>query len=273
MREGTIAFVSPHCLVDFANGAATATYDGLKLLAAQGFHCTAFCGTRLDVVNDGLVQESLFRRGVGYEVRNAKIGMYDARLISLVEQNVPVTLFENVSTRGRWITPEEAKAFLAACDVFLRQNKPDTVVTYGGDPVSIAVQRLAKRHGAKVVFWLHNFGYADRAALDAADAVIVPSEFSRRYYQEKLGLHCQVLPNVVHWNEADVARGAGCQPAGNTADWQAIENTADWQSAPRYVTFINPQPIKGVYVFARIARELAARGRTFRCWWRGPQPQ
>ena len=27
----------------------------------------------------------------------------------------------------------------------------------------------------------------------------------------------------------------------------------------RYVTFINPQPIKGVYMFARIARELAAR--------------
>jgi hypothetical protein len=30
-----IAFVSPHCLVDFTNGAATATRDGLKLLAAQ----------------------------------------------------------------------------------------------------------------------------------------------------------------------------------------------------------------------------------------------
>ena len=55
-----IAFVSPHCLVDFTNGAATATRDGLKLLAAQGFHCMAFCGTRLDEPGEGLIQEQLF---------------------------------------------------------------------------------------------------------------------------------------------------------------------------------------------------------------------
>ena len=35
-RRPKIAFVSPHCLVDFTNGAATATRDGLKLLAKQG---------------------------------------------------------------------------------------------------------------------------------------------------------------------------------------------------------------------------------------------
>ena len=36
-----------------------------------------------------------------------------------------------------------------------------------------------------------------------------------------------------------------------------------------YVTFINPQEIKGVYVFARIARELArGGGRIFHCWSR-----
>ena len=56
------------------------------------------------------------------------------------------------------------KAFLTACDIFL-QNRPDIVVTYGGDPVSIAVQQLAKRQGAKVVFWLHNFGYSDRTGV------------------------------------------------------------------------------------------------------------
>ena len=47
-RRPKIAFVSPHCLVDFTNGAVTATRDGLKLLASQGFECLAFCGTRLD---------------------------------------------------------------------------------------------------------------------------------------------------------------------------------------------------------------------------------
>ncbi len=69
-----IAFVSPHCLVDFTNGAATATRDGLKLLAAQGFKCMAFCGTRLDEPREGLIQEQLFRRKIDYEVRKVLLG-------------------------------------------------------------------------------------------------------------------------------------------------------------------------------------------------------
>jgi hypothetical protein len=68
-----IAFVSPHCILDFTNGAATATLDGLRVLAEQGFECQAFCRTRLDDVQEGLLQESLFRRGVRYEVRKVKI--------------------------------------------------------------------------------------------------------------------------------------------------------------------------------------------------------
>ena len=77
------------------------------------------------------------------------------------------------------------------------------MITYGGDPVSIAVQHLAKRHGAKVVFWLHNFAYPGREPFAAADRVIVGSEFSKRYYCEKLGLDCHVLPYIVHWKEAE----------------------------------------------------------------------
>ena len=72
-RPPRIAFVSPHCLVDFTNGAATATRDGLKLLSAQGFECMAFCGTRLDEAGEGLIQEQLFRRKIRYVVRKARI--------------------------------------------------------------------------------------------------------------------------------------------------------------------------------------------------------
>jgi glycosyltransferase involved in cell wall biosynthesis len=261
-----IAYVSPHCLLDFTNGAATATRDGLKLLAGQGFQCLAFCGTRLDEPGEGLIQEQLFRRKIDYEVRRVKIGReqgagsgeqdasrqtfdsssliahgssltaYDARLLFVSEGGVSVTMFENGSTRGGWFGSEEVKAFLTGCELFLRKNRPDVVVTYGGDRVSLAVQRLAKQSGAKVIFWLHNFAYADRTAFAFAGQVIVPSEFSRAFYRERLGLECHVLPNLVHWQEAQVSN-----------------------RNPRYVTFINPQEIKGVYVFARIARELARR--------------
>ncbi len=223
---------------------------------------------------------------------------------------VPITLFENGSTRGGWFGPKEVKAFLAACDLFLRKNRPDIVVTYGGDPVSIAVQRLVKRLRAEekrdekgtvppgtkgtvpfllgqksgqspksgqapvLVFWLHNFAYHDRAAFALVDYVVVPSEFSRRYYREKLGLECQVLPNVVHWAEAEQRSEVGRQRSevgrrrsdARIDDRNIIDRKMNGvapapcpQPTASYVTFINPQEIKGVYVFARIARELARR--------------
>ena len=67
----------------------------------------------------------------------------------------------------------------------------------------------------------------------------MPTEFAQRYYREKLGLECEVLPLVV--DPERVSCGAGFQPAGNSADWK---------SAPRFVTFVNPEPRKGVHVFA-----------------------
>ncbi len=149
------------------------------------------------------------------------------------------------------------------------------VWTYGGDPVALAVQQMAKRNGAKIVFWLYNFAYTDRAAFALADYIIVPSEFSRQYYREKLGLECRVLPLIVHWEEAEVkGREQGARsgeqamanrphpnplPKGEETDCAHLNPAPARGETRRYITFINPQETKGVYVFARIARELAKR--------------
>jgi glycosyltransferase involved in cell wall biosynthesis len=231
-----IAFISPHCLVDFTNGAAIATRDGLTALAGQGFECMVFCGTRLDTAEEGSVEESLARQRIAYTVRPTEIGRYQGFMFFTSHGKVPVVIFKNASTRGNWFNVEEANAFLAACDVFLAQNRPDVVWTYGGDPASLAVQRLAKRLDIPVLFALHNFGYVNAEAFKMVDYVAVPSEFSRRYHWEKLGLACQVLPNIVNA--------------------QRVESP---QREPRYLTFVNPEANKGVYVFARIAAELARR--------------
>ena len=202
---GKIAFVSPQCVLDFTNGAATATRDGLRLLLDQGFQCRAFCGTRSDEPQEGLLQECLFRRGVRYEVRKAKIGPYDGRLLFTVDGNLPVTVFENASTGGGWLNVQEAAAFLTGYEIFLRRNRPDLVWTYGGDPASIAVQSVAKRLQIPILFVLRNFSYAGREPFELVDCVTVPSEFSRAYYKETLGLSCRVLPNIVNGKAANVS--------------------------------------------------------------------
>jgi glycosyltransferase involved in cell wall biosynthesis len=98
------------------------------------------------------------------------------------------------------------------------------------------MMRRARARGIAVVFHLHNFGYNSARAFDDVKAIIVPSEYSRRFHASRLGLGGTVIPNPIRLD-------------------QVVAEHPD----PKYVTFINPQPEKGVTVFARIAIELGAR--------------
>ena len=108
-----IAFVSPHCVIDFSNGAATATLAGLALLARSGFDCQAFCNSHMDAAEEVPVEAFLAQRTVRHVARNAKSGAYRGRMIFTTHETVPVTLFHSASTRGGWTNAAEVAAFLA----------------------------------------------------------------------------------------------------------------------------------------------------------------
>ena len=241
-----IAFVSPHCLLDFTNGAATATLDALSLLARSGFECQAFCSTHIDAWEEVLVEEILAQRGVPYQVRNAQIGQYKGRMIFTSHGAVRVTFFNSASTRSGWIDEQEVAAFLTGCEIFLARNRPDAVLTYGGDAVAIAVQRVVKHFGIPIVFGLHNFSYHNLSPFRLVDRIFVPTEFARRHYRDTLGLDCQVLPLVMAAERVRVA----CGPNGPHPNPLP-------QGEGSFVTFVNPEPRKGVHVFARIAEVLS----------------
>jgi glycosyltransferase involved in cell wall biosynthesis len=231
-----IVFASPHSLIDFYNGAAIASAHALQLLKKQGFDCEVFCGSRLDAPGESLVEELLANQQYPYEVRRAKIADYEARMIFTRQGDVPITLFGSASTQGDWLDEAEVTAFLQAFSIFLDKNRPDAVLTYGGDPISMTMIDLAKNRDIPVVFLLHNCEYAIPDPFRAVDYVAVPSEFCHEFYWHKFGLACHRLPNVV--------------------DWQRVEAA---ERNPQYVTFVNPHPTKGLFVFARIAAELARR--------------
>jgi len=243
-----IAFVSPHCVLDFTNGAATATLDALTLLARSGFECQAFCNSRIDAWEEVLMEEILAQRGIPYHVRNAQIGPHRGRMIFTTHDNVAVTLFNSASTRGGWLNSEEIAAFLASCEIFLKKNRPDLVWTYGGDPVSLAVQKLAKRLDIPILFALHNFAYRDTRAFEMVDYVIVPTEFCRQFYWDTIGLAAMYLPLVVDPERVLVS---------GTLRVPMADGTRSVPDTNRYVTFVNPEPRKGIHFFARIADALS----------------
>jgi glycosyltransferase involved in cell wall biosynthesis len=182
------------------------------------------------------VEEVLAQRPTGCLVRNAAIGPYQGRLIFTAHGQVPVTLFNSASTRGRWSSAEEICAFIAGSEIFLRRNRPDLVWTYGGDPVSVLLHQLARGLGIPLLFALHNFAYRDPSLFAPTDHAMVPTEFAQRFYRETIGLRCRVLPLVLDAGRVRVDK-----------------------LSPQYLTFVNPEPRKGVHVFARIVAVLARR--------------
>jgi glycosyltransferase involved in cell wall biosynthesis len=206
-------------------------------LTARGWACGVFTGPNLDDPRAAPVGERL--RGEGVRVDRGRFGALEYALLSSARDGYPVTVFApDPPAARRPPTPEEARAFAGALERVVRTFRPAVVLTYGGDPASRAVLPVGRSAGARVVLWLHNLAYRDAGFFRGYDAVVVPSEFARSHYQTRSGTECVALPPVL-------------DPDRTTAD-----------PAPdpvRYATYVNPEPAKGVYWFARIADVLGRR--------------
>lgn len=230
-----IVFASPCSIIDPSSGAAIATNDALQLLARNGFRCQAFGTTRFDFREEICTQQLLAEMGLPYEVRTTMIGTEPATMVFARNQAVPVTLLRSRSTQAG-PNGRERIAFLQAYEAFLAKNQPDAIVTYGANPTAMGIINLSRRRDIPIVFALKNLAYHDASVFFKVDYVFVPSAFSQRYYSRLLGLDCTVLPNVI--------------------DPQRV-TVRDWR--PQYLTFVNPQVAKGLFVFAGIAEQIARR--------------
>src|ERR1035441_2337232 len=233
-----LLFASIHSYLDPSSGAALATRELLELLAARGWDCRALtCGV-LDYQNETPLEDVL----AAIERPTARVGAAlsrggEAEVFDLELNGVRVTLLPTAYSRAeRAPSPREAGLFLDLADQVLERFRPEVLLTYGGHPASRELMHRARAKGAAVVFHLHNFGYNDRRGFEDVDAVIFPSEYSRRFYARRTGLEGTVISDPIRLDRIIAER-----------------------PEPRYVTFINPQPDKGAAVFARIAIELGRR--------------
>jgi len=233
-----VLFASYHCYHDPTSGAAVCTRDLFAVLSARGWACSAFTGPHLDDRMAPPIAIALRDRPGTRVERGMAAGTRFAVYTQDGPGGFPVSVFATDPPVAAQVpSASDAAAFAALLAGRVADFRPDVVLTYGGDAASVAVRAVAKAAGAKVVFWLHNFGYKDKAAFAGCDAVVVPSEFSRNHYREKVGIECVVLPPVIDPNRVLTDR-----PDGG-----------------KFVTFVNPEPGKGVFWFARLAEVL---GRT-----------
>lgn len=231
---GRILFTSYHFLLDPSSGAAISAREMLQMLAAEAWTVRAFTGPILDFEREESVAQVLADRRLRVRTDRGRVGDTRFCVLRFRDAHFPVAVYLPGGATDR-LSREAGSVYLHLLRKALDSWRPDVVITYGGDWLGTHVLNLARSRGAKTVFWLRNFAYQEAGLFALVDMTIVPSKCSHDHYREALGIDSVVLPSPIDWDRVL------CTPS-----------TTD-----RYVTFVNPQPHKGVFVFARIAQQLS----------------
>jgi glycosyltransferase involved in cell wall biosynthesis len=232
-----LLFCSYHGYWDPSSGAALCARELLELLAAREWACRVFCGPHLDFEHTPGLGRLLAGNAIGFVERRSSVKGLPVSIFEFRHRGVGVQIYDNPFSRPfRPPTREEGLCFLALYERVLDLVRPDVVLTYGGDWVCQEVMARAKRRGIAVVFGLYNFAYHSADIFRHVDAVWVLSRFAEEHYRRTLGIDSTPMPGPLSWERVRCGR-----------------------VRTRFVTFVNPQPTKGVFVFARIAAKLARR--------------
>jgi len=226
---------------DTASGAARSMRTIVEWLAAAGHECRVLCTARFDARPPDSLDGHLSSLGVRAEAAAAPRRLIRsgsaARPVRSFELNgIPVTM---VFTRHNdWQRPDrdETEQLVNLCRRILRDFQPQVVLSYGPHAAVQEMLRLARRHGARTVFSVRNYGYEDRRWFAHADSVLACSPFLARYYAARAGIQCTGIPSPIRWSDVLAP-----------------------EESRTFVTFVNPSLEKGAALFARLADMLGSR--------------
>jgi FkbM family methyltransferase len=163
------------------------------------------------------------------------------RVLNFDRDGIEHHLFYTQSSYGRDMTQEEAKVFYKQAKKVLEEVQPDVVLTYGSSQLSRALIREARKNCKTLIFYLANPSYEDPELFQAVDQVLVPSNFQREYYQERLGIQSHVLRTLL-------------PESSQIGPEDTLASQCPERRRLGFVTMINPSLPKGATLFARLVR-------------------
>jgi glycosyltransferase involved in cell wall biosynthesis len=228
-----VVFVSPFNLLDPSSGAAQSMRTMLEQLALRGVLCHAVTACCFDVPPGAALPQFLQAKGL---LPNAQASAVSVPIWKGNANGVSYHVMQTPNQLRNQLTAVEEMLFRDELRVWLAENRPDVVLTFGGLLLDVEIHRCARAAGAIVAFYLANPSYGRHETFTHVDTILTNSAATAEHYARKLSLHCH---NV-----------------GTFVDTAPIVAT---QRDPQFVTFINPLPEKGVTLFlmlvARAARE------------------
>lgn len=224
----TILFVSEACLLDRKSGAAQSVRAILAALADAGHECHAVTMSVFDGEADYPLPEQI--------AEGCAIGGTATFQDGAVQHRV----YRSASTQIGRVRPWELIPFQKLAVEELGRLKPDLVLTYCSQALW-PVLNIAQLQGARTVFYVGTAAYAERSDHEFRhiDNFVLPSQALADLYLQKRGIKADVVKNII---DAKAAEPSADHAAGRHA---------------RFVTMVNPEPVKGGAFFLQLVAEAS----------------
>ncbi len=238
--------INNHCISDPTAGVTQSLRTIVEWLHDAGHECRILTTARFEAPVIFTIADHLTQQGVDPALlvvnhRRAKgqwkkLGGVDRTVVHYSVKDVPVTLL--LTTHNDESRPDRAEAaqYLALLEAMLDDFAPDQLIACNGHPMIFTAMAEARRRGITTAFAVRGFGYYDPRHFEHVDHAFTCSQFLTDVYRDKVGLTSTPLEPPI--------------------DWSTVVAPTESRA---FVTFVNPSPHKGLFLFARLADMLGSR--------------
>jgi glycosyltransferase involved in cell wall biosynthesis len=242
LRAVRFLLINNHCISDPTAGVTQSLRTIVQWLADAGHSCHVLTTARFESPVTFTIEAHLRERGAelppagGGDRRRVDKGRAARPVVRYTVGTVPVTLLVTRYNDESHPDRAESRQYLALADRLLDEHAPDQLIACNGHAMILDAMAHAKARGVTTAFAVRGYGYYDRRYFADVDHAFTCSEFLTELYREKVGLLSTPLEPPI--------------------EWPAVVAPAD---ARAFVTFVNPSPHKGLFLFARLADMLGSR--------------
>jgi glycosyltransferase involved in cell wall biosynthesis len=228
--------INNHCISDATAGVTQSLRTIVEWLAEAGHECRVLTTARFESAVTFTIEEHLAQHGVTADALKPPARKGQRPVVNYVVGSVPVTLLMTRRNDEARPDPKESRQYLALLDGLLNEFAPDQLIACNGHAMILEAMARARARGVTTSFAVRGFGYYDERYFADVHHAFTCSEFLTAVYRDKVGLVSTSLEPPLQWS--------------------AVVAGTDSRA---FVTFVNPSPHKGLFLFARLADMLGSR--------------
>lgn len=221
-----------YCLLDDTSGGAISIRQILEQLSGSGYVITSL-GTTVFESENG--RDRFIKSMTGGELPKQPV----FRLLDGLVDHYIISTESGIIDK---LTSAEISEWYQKYKQLLSQFRPDIVLSFGGRAIDQLTYAEARRMGVPTVAYVVNHQYLEPTWAVNVTHMLTDSHATAELYKQKMGWDIKPFGKFI------------------TVPTNAYEQKGEFRAhLGKFILFINPSPIKGAFVFAKVAELLSKR--------------